>query len=268
MLIKQRVPFFRTINLPAVLLPAAGTATGGVNCRSRRTCRKREGNGAVAYRREALKIEAGGTKPIVFIIDDDSDVREGLCALLQSVSLDCEVFSTTSDFLLHKRRDAVSCLILDVRLPGPSGLDFQRQLATAHVGIPIVFLTGHGDIPMSVRAIKSGAVEFLTKPVREQDLLDAIRTALEVDRARREHEEILQDLRARFESLSERERKVMALVSAGLLNKQIAGEMNLSEVTIKVHRHNLMRKLAARSVPELVRIEETLGVGQGQRPPA
>jgi FixJ family two-component response regulator len=222
----------------------------------------------VADRREAHRVEAGGAKPIVFVIDDDSDVREGLRALLESVSLDCEVFSATSDFLQHKRRDAVSCLILDVRLPGPSGLDFQRELASTRIGIPIVFLTGHGDIPMSVKAIKSGAVEFLTKPVREQDLLDAIRTALDVDRGRRKHEEILQDLKARFESLSERERNVMALVSAGLLNKQIAGEMNLSEVTIKVHRHNLMRKLAARSVPELVRIEETLGVGRGPRSPA
>jgi FixJ family two-component response regulator len=204
-------------------------------------------------------------KPTVFIIDDDSDVREGLRALLQSVSLDCEVFSSTSDFLQHKRPDTVSCLVLDVRLPGLSGLDFQRELAATQVGIPIVFLTGHGDIPMSVRAIKAGAVEFLTKPVREQDLLDAVRTALENDRARREQEESLHDIKTRFESLSERERNVMAFVTAGKLNKQIAGEMNLSEVTIKVHRHNLMRKLAVRTVPDLVRIAETFGVGRGPK---
>ena len=204
-------------------------------------------------------------KPVVFIIDDDADVREGLRALLQSVSLDCEAFSSTSDFLQHKHPDTVSCLILDVRLPGLSGLDFQRELASTRVGIPVIFLTGHGDIPMSVRAIKAGAVEFLTKPVREQDLLDAVRTALENDRVRREEEERLQSIKTRFESLSDRERKVMSFVTAGKLNKQIAGEMNLSEVTIKVHRHNLMRKLDVRTVPDLVRIAEIFGVGPGPK---
>ena len=215
---------------------------------------------------KSAETKRANAKPVVFVIDDDSDVREGLRALLESVSLDCETFSSTSDFLQHKRPEAVSCLVLDVRLPGLSGLDFQRELASAGIGIPIIFLTGHGDIPMSVRAIKAGAVEFLTKPVREQDLLDAVRTALERDRARREQEESLQDIKARFESLSERERNVMAFVTAGKLNKQIAGEMNLSEVTIKVHRHNLMRKLAVRTVPDLVRIAETFGVGRGPKP--
>jgi FixJ family two-component response regulator len=209
--------------------------------------------------------ESKRAKPVVFVIDDDADIREGLRALLESVSLDCEAFASTSDFLQHKRPDTVSCLVLDVRLPGMSGLDFQQELAREGVGIPIVFLTGHGDIPMTVRAIKSGAVGFLTKPVREQDLLDAIRTALESDRARREYEEILHSMKARYESLSERERKVMAFVTAGLLNKQIAGEMNLSEVTIKVHRHNLMRKLAIRTVPDLVRIAETFGQARGPK---
>jgi FixJ family two-component response regulator len=209
--------------------------------------------------------ESKRAKPVVFVIDDDGDIREGLRALLESVSLDCEAFASTSDFLQHKRPDTVSCLVLDVRLPGMSGLDFQQELAREGVGIPIVFLTGHGDIPMTVRAIKSGAVGFLTKPVREQDLLDAIRTALESDRARREYEEILHSMKARYESLSERERKVMAFVTAGLLNKQIAGEMNLSEVTIKVHRHNLMRKLAIRTVPDLVRIAETFGQARGPK---
>jgi FixJ family two-component response regulator len=214
---------------------------------------------------KSAESKRANAKSVVFVIDDDRDVREGLRALFESVSLDCEAFSSTSDFLQYKRPDAVSCLVLDVRLPGLSGLDFQQELARARIGIPIIFLTGHGDIPMSVRAIKGGAVEFLTKPVREQDLLDAIRTALECDRARREHEEVLNGVKARFESLSERERKVMAFVTAGLLNKQIAGEMNLSEVTIKVHRHNLMRKLAIRTVPDLVRIAEAFAEGRGSK---
>ena len=217
---------------------------------------------------KSAETKRANVKPVVFVIDDDSDVREGLRALLESVSLDCETFSSTSDFLQHRRPDMVSCLVLDVRLPGMSGLDFQQELARQGVGIPIVFLTGHGDIPMTVRAIKGGAVGFLTKPAREQDLLDAIRAALESDRARREYEEILHSMRARFESLSERERKVMAFVTAGMLNKQIAGAMNLSEVTIKVHRHNLMRKLAIRTVPDLVRIAETFVENRGPKFPA
>jgi FixJ family two-component response regulator len=199
------------------------------------------------------------TKQIVFVVDDDVDVREGLKSLLQSVSLGCEVFGTTREFLQRKPSDAARCLILDVRLPGPSGLDFQAELAAAHVDIPIVFLTGHGDIPMTVRAMKAGAIGFLTKPVREQDLLDAVRTALERDKIRREIEVRMRDLKVRFGSLSEREREVMSHVTTGMLNKQIAGKMNLSEVTVKVHRHKLMRKLGARSVPELVKMEQALG---------
>jgi FixJ family two-component response regulator len=199
------------------------------------------------------------TKQIVFVVDDDVDVREGLKALLQSVSLCCEVFGTTREFLQRKPSDAVRCLILDVRLPGPSGLDFQAELASAHIDVPIVFLTGHGDIPMTVRAMKAGAVGFLTKPVREQDLLDAVRTGLERDRVRRETDARMRDLKARFGSLSGREREVMSHVTTGMLNKQIAGKMNLSEVTVKVHRHKLMRKLGARSVPELVKMEQALG---------
>jgi FixJ family two-component response regulator len=217
---------------------------------------------------KSAEAKRANVKPVVFVIDDDSDVREGLRALLESVSLDCETFASTGDFLQHRRPDTVSCLVLDVRLPGLSGLDFQQELARQGVGIPIVFLTGHGDIPMTVRAIKGGAIGFLTKPAREQDLLDAIRTALDSDRARREYEEILHSMKARFESLSERERKVMAFVTAGMLNKQIAGAMNLSEVTIKVHRHNLMRKLAIRTVPDLVRIAETFAEGRGPKFPA
>jgi FixJ family two-component response regulator len=195
---------------------------------------------------------------IVYVVDDDLDVREGVKALLQSVSQRCETFTSTREFLQHDRADAVSCLVLDVRLPGPSGLDFQSELAERHIDIPIVFITGHGDIRMSVSAMKHGAVEFLTKPIREQDLLDAVRTALDRDRARREHDKGLADLKARFALLSEREREVMGFVTRGLLNKQIAGHMHLSEVTVKVHRHKLMRKLSAKSVPDLVRMAEAL----------
>ncbi|MBV8839951.1 MAG: response regulator transcription factor [Alphaproteobacteria bacterium] len=195
---------------------------------------------------------------VVYLVDDDADVRESLKMLLESVSLRCETFSSTKDFLERAPIDAASCLVLDVRLPGPSGLDFQAELAQRHIDIPIVFITGHGDIRMSVRAIKGGAVEFLTKPVREQDLLDAVRTALDQDRTRREYERKRGALRAKFALLSDREREVMSFVIRGLLNKQIAGEMRLSEVTVKVHRHKLMRKLAAKSVPDLVRMAEVL----------
>jgi FixJ family two-component response regulator len=208
----------------------------------------------------ALQTNSADAKQLVFVIDDDADVREGLEALLQSVSLPCEVFSSTREFLNRKPSHTVSCLVLDVRLPGPSGLDFQTELAKAQIDIPIIFITGHGDIPMTVRAMKAGAVEFLTKPVREQDLLDAIRVALDRDRIRREKNERLSELRTRFGTLSERERTVLSLVTSGMLNKQMAGKMNLSEVTVKVHRHNLMRKLAARSLPDLVKMAEALQI--------
>jgi FixJ family two-component response regulator len=170
------------------------------------------------------------------------------------------VFASTREFLSRKPSSTVSCLVLDVRLPGPSGLDFQAELAKAHIDIPIIFITGHGDIPMTVRAMKAGAVEFLTKPVRDQDLLDAIRVALERDRIRREKDDRLSELRTRFGTLSERERTVLSLVTSGMLNKQMAGKMNLSEVTVKVHRHNLMRKLGAKSLPDLVKMAEALQI--------
>lgn len=198
--------------------------------------------------------------PIVFVVDDDANVREGLKALLESVGLQAEVFASAREFLQRKACDTVSCLVLDVRMPGMSGLDFQAELASAHADVPIIFITGFGDIPMTVRAMKAGAVEFLTKPLREQDFLDAIHVALGRDRARREKEGNLRQLKSRFESLSDREREVLSLVIAGLLNKQIAGEMKLSEVTVKVHRHNLMKKLGAKSVPGLVRMADLLGV--------
>jgi len=205
-----------------------------------------------------VQLQTLESKQVVFVVDDDDDVREGLKSLLQSVNLECEVFGSARQYLQRKSGDAVSCLILDIRLPGSSGLDFQAELADSHMAIPIIFITGHADIPMTVRAMKAGAIEFLTKPVREQDLLDAVRVALQRDRIRKEADRKAREITARFASLSERERKVMSLVTTGLLNKQIAGEMNLSEVTVKVHRHKLMKKLGARSVAELVKMSEAL----------
>jgi len=198
--------------------------------------------------------------PIVYIVDDDLDVREGLQNLFQSVGLRSEVFGSSTALLQSKLADEVSCLVLDVRLPGLSGLDFQAELAREQIRMPIIFITGHGDIPMSVRAMKAGAVEFLTKPIREQDLLDAVRVALDRDRSRREHERTLQALRAKYTSLSPREREVMTLVAAGLMNKQAAAEIGISEVTVKVHRHNIMQKLGARSLAELIRTADSLGI--------
>ena len=197
---------------------------------------------------------------IVYVVDDDADVREGLSALLQSVGLKVVALSSTVEFLTHKRSEEPSCLILDVRLPGLSGLDFQAELAKAQNEIPIIFITGHGDIPMSVKAMKAGAIEFLTKPFREQDILDAVRVALERDRARRELQMQTQSLRSRYDSLSDRERQVMRLVCAGLMNKQVAAEIGVSEVTVKVHRHNLMKKLDAGSLAELVRMADALRI--------
>lgn len=197
---------------------------------------------------------------IVYIVDDDPDVREGVRVLLQSVGLEVVALSSTMEFLAHKRSEEPSCLILDVRLPGLSGLDFQTELAKAQNDIPIIFITGHGDIPMTVKAIRAGAVEFLTKPFREQDLLDAVRVALERDRARRELQMQTQSLRSRYDSLSDRERHVMRLVCAGLMNKQVASEIGVSEVTVKVHRRNLMNKLDARSFADLVRMADALRI--------
>jgi len=198
--------------------------------------------------------------PIVLVIDDDPDVREGLRALLQSVNLESRAYTSAPEFFRSKLPDQVSCLILDVRLPGLGGLDFQAELAKVNVNIPIIFITGYGDIPMSVKAMKAGAVEFLTKPVREQDLLDAVRAALNQDRERRKSEERMHDLHARFEALSQREQEVMGLVAAGLMNKQVAAEIGIVEVTVKVHRHNIMKKLGAKSLADLVRMSDALGL--------
>jgi FixJ family two-component response regulator len=200
------------------------------------------------------------SSPIIYIVDDDADVREGLQSLLQSVGLKSKTFSSTTALPKNKLADQASCLILDVRLPGMSGLDFQAEVAKEQINVPIIFISGHADVPMSVKAMKAGAVEFLTKPVREQDLLDAVRVALDRDRTRREHEQSMQVLREKYGSLSDREREVMSLVVAGLMNKQAAAEIGISEVTLKVHRHNIMKKLYARSLADLVRMADSLGI--------
>jgi FixJ family two-component response regulator len=200
------------------------------------------------------------TEPIVYVVDDDADVRDGLNSLFQSVGLNSQAYASTTDFLAVKHSDQASCLILDVRLPGLSGLDFQAELAKTHSNIPIIFITGHGDIPMSVKAIKAGAIEFLAKPLREQDLLDAVRIAIDRDRERRKTEMRNRDLRERYESLSAREQQVMRFVCTGLMNKQTAAEIGISEITVKVHRHNVMKKLGAKSLPELVRMAEQMHI--------
>jgi RNA polymerase sigma factor (sigma-70 family) len=197
---------------------------------------------------------------IVCVVDDDSDIRDGVKLLLESVGITCIAFSSTREFLESEQIGNANCLILDVRLPGVGGLDLQAELTRAQIRTPIIFITAHGDIPMSVRAIKAGAIEFLTKPFREQDLLDAVRAAFERDRMQRIQDQDLRDLQSRFETLTERERKVMTYVIAGLLNKQTAAQIGVSEVTVKVHRHRLMNKLGAKSVPDLVRMAEILRV--------
>jgi FixJ family two-component response regulator len=198
------------------------------------------------------------SKPTVLVIDDDPDLRASVGRLLRSVGLEAELFATISDFLKSPPRDGPTCLVLDVRLPGRSGLDLQRELASANRELPIVFITGHGDIPMSVQAMKSGAIEFLTKPFRDQELLDGIQVGLSRDRARRENEKALVALRNRFESLSLREREIMIEVVRGRMSKQIAGDIGIAEATVKVHRSRAMRKMNVRSLPELGRMADKL----------
>jgi FixJ family two-component response regulator len=199
---------------------------------------------------------------IVLVIDDDASVRRALTNLFESIGLKVEVFASAPEMLDSKLPDVASCLVLDIRLPGLSGLDFQTELAKANIHIPIIFMTGHGDIPMSVRAMKGGAVDFLTKPFRDQDMLDAVVTAIERNRKRREADKIFADLQALLETLTPREREVLAWVSSGRLNKQIAAELGLAEITVKIHRGRIMKKMGARSLADLLRKAETLGVGR------
>ena len=205
---------------------------------------------------------ATADESIIFVVDDDESVRAALGSLFRSVGHNVEMFGSAADLLQGKLPDVASCLVLDVRLPGLSGLDFQAELAKANIQVPIIFMTGHGDIPMSVKAMKAGAIDFLSKPFRDQDMLDAVAAALDRDRKRREAEKRLSDLRLLFEGLTPREREVMGLVTAGMMNKQIAGELELAEITVKIHRGHIMRKMGARSLADLVRMGELLGVRQ------
>jgi FixJ family two-component response regulator len=205
--------------------------------------------------------ESASTKePIVFVVEDDVSMRRALTNLFQSVGLEVEVFGSASEMLENKFPDVASCLVLDIRLPGLSGLDFQTELAKTGIHIPIIFMTGHGDIPMTVRAMKGGAVDFLTKPFRDQDMLDAVVSAIERDRKRRESDKIVANLQTLLETLTSRERQVLALVSSGLMNKQIAAELGLAEITVKIHRGHIMKKMGSKSLADLVRKAETLGI--------
>ena len=203
-------------------------------------------------------------QPIVFVVDDDASVREGVEDLLQSVGLSVMCFGSAQEFLQGPRPDAPGCIVLDVRLPGASGLEFQRTLVESGILLPVIFISGHGDISMSVRAIKSGAIEFLTKPLREQELLDAVQAGIERDRARRRQAKLVAELQERFNSLTSREREVFALVGTGRPNKQIAHQLELSEMTVKVHRSQALRKMGAKSLVEVVRMADKLGVSTGK----
>jgi FixJ family two-component response regulator len=204
------------------------------------------------------------SQSIVYVVDDDAAIRDALKSLFASMGMQVDAFGSAAEFLKSALPDIPSCLVLDVRLPGVSGLDFQSELTKAGIEIPIVFITGHGDIPMTVRAMKAGAIEFLVKPFRDQDLLDAVQFGLDRDRARRETEKTVSAMRVRYNSLTPREQEVIVLVTAGLMNKQIAAEMDLSEITAKVHRGNVMRKMDAKSVADLVRMADLLGIRRSE----
>ena len=208
--------------------------------------------------------EASQLQPIVYVVDDDPSVRNALTNLFRSVGLRVEVFGSAAELLQSQRPDAAGCLVLDVRLPGLSGFDFQSELTKASIRIPIIFMTGHGDIPMTVRAMKAGAADFLTKPFREQDMLDAVATAIERDTKRRKDEKIVSSLQVLFETLSPREREVLVLVAEGLMNKQVAARIGLAEITVKIHRSQVMKKMGARSLADLVRMVEILGIRRGK----
>jgi len=212
--------------------------------------------------RSAISREAPPDDPVVLVVDDDPSLREALSSLLRSVGLRVEVFGSAPEMLQAPLPEVASCLVLDIRLPKRSGLDFQTELINSNIKIPIIFITAHGDVPMSVRAMKAGAVDFLTKPFRDQDLLDAVANALERDRKRREEEKGVAKLKAKLEMLTPRELEVMTLVTAGLMNKQVAGEIGVSEITVKIHRGHVMRKMGARSLADLVRMAEILGISR------
>jgi FixJ family two-component response regulator len=219
----------------------------------------------VTGRPKPLEDLAGAAERIVFVIDDDVAMRATLSSLFRSVGLRVELFGSAHEFAQIKMPDVASCLVLDIRLPGVSGLDFQAELAEADIRIPIIFMTGHGDIPMSVKAMKAGAIDFLTKPFRDQDILDAVIRALERDQKRRDNEKAVSELRILFDSLTSREREVMTLVADGLMNKQIAAKLGVTEITVKVHRGHMMRKMKARSLINLVEMADLLGIRRPKR---
>lgn len=203
--------------------------------------------------------------PLVIVVDDDAGLREALSSLFRSIGLQVELFGSAAEFLAARIPDVPRCLVLDIRLPGVSGLDFQSQLARSGMNMPVIFMTGYGDIPMTVRAMKAGAVDFLTKPFRDQDILDAVSAAIEQDKTRRQADQAVAGIQQLYETLTSREKEVMALVTSGLMNKQVAGEIGLSEITVKIHRGHVMRKMGARSLADLVRMAETLGISAPKR---
>lgn len=209
--------------------------------------------------------EADNNEPIVLVVDDDPSVRRALVNLFESVGLRVAAFGSAPEILQSKPPEVPSCLVLDIRLPGLSGLDLQADLAKANIHTPIIFITGHGDIPMTVRAMKSGAVDFLTKPVRDQDMLDAVQAAIQRDRKRREIEKTVSNVRSRFESLTPRERDVLSLVASGKMNKNVAAELGLAEITVKIYRGQIMRKMGAKSLAELVKMNEALAIQRATR---
>jgi FixJ family two-component response regulator len=219
----------------------------------------------VTQRAKSSHEPASAKESTVFVIDDDVAMRTTLSSLFRSVGLRVELFGSAYEFARIKMPDVASCLVLDIRLPGVSGLDFQGELAKADIRIPIIFMTGHGDIPMSVKAMKAGAIDFLTKPFREQDILDAVIRAIERDQKRRDSEKAVSELRIPFDSLTSREREVMTLVAAGLMNKQIAAKFGITEITVKVHRGHLMRKMKARSLIDLLGMADLLGISRPKR---
>jgi FixJ family two-component response regulator len=214
----------------------------------------------VTERSKSPQLLASGEEPIVFVIDDEESMRASLSNLFRSVGLRVQVFGSALELLESGLPDVASCLVLDVRLPGQSGLDFQTELAKRNINIPIIFITGHGDIPMTVQAMKAGAVDFLAKPFRQQEMLDAVAMAIERDRKRRKEEKVLSNLRALFATLTDREREVLTLVATGLMNKQIAAEIGLAEITVKIYRGHIMKKMGTRSLADLVRMVEILGI--------